>query len=110
MDPVLLFLIGLVILFYFLLMITLVRWAKRVIGKKNERRGESPQESDILAKNVADFTLAYYERTKARTEKKRKLTNTAMKLCWERLPRGFQKKLAILGGLANLKVGGNSSS
>jgi len=123
MDPILLSLVGLVILFSSLLVITLTFWIRSVTRENNEGRvviaflKRKPQEKseysgkrDFLASNLVDFALAYYERAKARTEKKRELANEAMKLCWERLPRGFQEKLAILGGLANLKVGDHSSS
>jgi hypothetical protein len=123
MDPILLSLVGFVILVYFSFVILLAFWIKSVTREKNECRviiaslKREPQEKseysgkrDFLASNLVDFGLAYYERAKARTEKKRELANEAMKLCWERLPRGFQEKLAILGGLANLKVGDHSSS
>ncbi len=122
MDPVLLSLVGLVNFFYFLLVIILALWVRSATRKNREHReviailkfrlqgaNGNPQEPTILINNLVDFALAYYERVRARGEKKRELTNENMKLCWERLPYGFQNRLALLGGLSNLKVSDNLS-
>jgi hypothetical protein len=122
MDPALLSRIGLVILFSFLLVITLILRIRTVTRERDEYRevaelfkyklGEEIRKlkkpTDLI-NNLVDFALAYYKRKLARG-KKIEPANAAMKLIWERLPRNFQKRLAPLGGLANLKVGEHSSS
>ncbi len=120
MDPILLSLFGLVILFSFLLVITFVLWIRAATRETNdcrlviaflrkelrEKDGYSPDWSDAVS-NLIDFALAYYKRTRARGEKKVGSANTAMAICWRKLPDDSQEKLAILGGLANLRVGDN---
>jgi hypothetical protein len=121
MDPILLSLVGFVILVYFSFVILLAFWIKSVTREKNECRviiaslKREPQEKseysgkrDFLASNLVDFGLAYYKRKLAR-DKKVEPANKAMALCWRKLPKDFQEKLAPLGGLANLKVGDHSS-
>ena len=121
MDPILLSLVGLVILFSFLLVIILALWVRSVIKEKNEYREVaailkrklleekgSPQESDILATSVANFALTYYDRVRARKTSVEP-ANEAMELAWECLPKYFQEKLAPLGSLANLKAFDNPS-
>ena len=116
MDPILLFLVGLVILFSFLLVITLALWLRSVIGEKNEYEvvaailkhklqevEKNPQGSTIVVNNLINFCLAYYERVRARKQKVEP-ANTVMRSCWELLPKGFQKRLAPLGSLASLKI------
>jgi len=116
MDPVLLFLVRFVIVVFFVFMASFVLWVRSVIRERNEYgviiaslRSELqeteifPLESDILANSVVTFTLAYYERNRARGRKKVESTTEAMKLCWRSLPTSFQKRLAPLGSLANLK-------
>lgn len=120
MDPILLSLFGLVILFSFLLMITFVLWIRAATRETNdcrlviaflrkelrEKGGYSPDWGDAVS-SLIDFALAYYKRTRARGEKKVEYANMAMAICWRRLSDDSQEKLAILGGLANLKVGDN---
>ena len=122
MDPVLLSLVGLVILIFFLLVITLALWVRSVTRKNREHREDiailkfrlqgangDPQEPTTLINNLVDFALAFYERNRARGKSRVELANENMKSCWERLPYGFQKRLALLGGLSNLKVSDNLS-
>jgi hypothetical protein len=121
MDPVLLFLVRFVIVVFFVFMASFVLWVRSVIRERNEGRliiallKQEPQEKseysgkrDFLASNLVDFALAYYKRKLAR-DKKVEPANKAMALCWRKLPKDFQEKLAPLGGLANLKVGDHSS-
>lgn len=121
MDPILLSLVGFVILVYFSFVILLALWIKSVTREKNECREVvailkrklleekgSPQESDILATSVANFTLAYYDRVRARNTSVEP-ANEAMELTWKCLPKYFQEKLAPLGSLANLKAFDNPS-
>jgi hypothetical protein len=122
MDPVLLFLVGFVVLAYFSFVILLALRIRSVTREKDECRviiaslknepqetEVSPLDSYILAESVIDFALAYYKRTRARGEKKVGSANTAMAICWRKLSDDSQEKLAVLGGLANLRVGDNFS-
>lgn len=121
MDPILLSLVGLVILFSSLLVITLTFWIRSVTREKNECRviivslkrklrekSEYSQDWGATISNLIDFVLAYYKRIRARGHKKEP-ANAIMALYWKRLPKVFQEKLAILGGLADLQVGDSSS-